>query len=364
MNLNKILVLGATGRIGSELVVKLRKRYGNDDVIVGWHDNTPTELLSSGPSENVDVTDKVSLQSVFERHKVEEVYNLASVSSDLRERRPDIAWNVHIGGLVNVLELAKSKKTKIFWPSSNSVFESSEVASRAPQEIFIRGDHTLEDITLISYNVLANFYGNTPNAAYCHEFFWLDKKTAFNSNSSNDQISGLSIPPPVTFYGVVKIIGELVAAYYWNQGIDIRSLRYSPMISSKTPISRGFTGFIADMFSHARQENEFISSLHPDTVIHLTAMEDGIFATEKLMGLSYSEIKRFISYNLVGVIATLKELEEEIKKNYPTFRIAYNTNSKQKQLWPSIVDTSVASTDLGFIPRYDLKTITKSMLLI
>jgi len=309
-SMKRILVTGATGQIGSELTIELRKKYGNDDVIAAGHRRKPSEkLFNSGPFEYVDVTDRESITKVVKKHDIDTIYHLAAVLSAAGEEKPQLAWNVNMDGLYNVLEIArKHELVRVFWPSSIAVFGPE--ASRV----------------------------NTPQDA---------------------------ILIPRTMYGVTKVAGELLCNYYFIRfGLDVRSVRYPGIISSETPPGGGITDYAVEMFYEAIKKKRYTCFVREDTVLPMMYMPDCIKAAIDLMEADLSKIKCHVSYNVTGMSFSAGELAAEIKKYIPGFECEYKPNFRQKiaDSWPMSIDDSVASEGWGWRSTYDLAAMTRDMI--
>ncbi|MGA8904199.1 MAG: NAD-dependent epimerase/dehydratase family protein [Candidatus Bathyarchaeia archaeon] len=306
---NRVLVTGATGQIGSELTIELRNRYGCDNVVAAGHKRAPSEALKSGPYEIVDTSDKESIVKVVKKYEIDTIHHLASLLSAAGEQNPQLAWQVNMDGLYNVLEIAREHKlARVFWPSSIAVFGSGVPRINTPQ-----------NTTLI----------------------------------------------PSTIYGVTKVAGELLCNYYYTRfGVDVRSLRYPGIISSETPPGGGTTDYAVAIFYEAIKSRKYTCFLREDTVLPMMYMPDCIRATLDLMEADSSRIKCRTSYNLTAISFSAGELAGEIKKRFPDFKCDYKPDFRQKiaDSWPMSIDDSVAREEWGWKPSYDLPTMTKDMI--
>ena len=306
----KIFVTGATGQIGSELTIELRNRYGNDNVIAAGHRRKPSEkLFKSGPFEYVDVIDRESIEKVVRKYDIDTIYHLAAVLSAVGEENPQLAWNVNMRGLYNVLEIAREHEmARVFWPSSIAVF-----APEAPRV-------------------------NTPQDA---------------------------ILIPRTMYGVTKVAGELLCNYYFIRfGLDVRSVRYPGIISSETPPGGGTTDYAVEIFYEAIKKKRYTCFLREDTVLPMMYMPDCIKAAIDLMEADPSKIKHHIGYNVTAMSFSAGELAAEIKKHIPEFQCEYKPDFRQKiaDSWPMSIDDGVARVEWGWKPDYDLASMTRDMI--
>lgn len=299
------MVIGASGQIGTELVVTLRQQFGAQNVIA----SDVKDALKDGPYEQLDVMDNDSLRAIVKKHGVTEIYLLAALLSATAEKHPDFAWKLNMEGLFNVLNLAKDKLIdKIFWPSSIAVF----------------GSNTPKD--------------NTPQ---------------------------YTIMEPSTVYGISKLAGERWCEYYAKQyNIDVRSIRYPGLISYTSLPGGGTTDYAVDIFYSANRGDNYTCFLSEKTALPMMYMEDAIRATISLMESPIDNIKIRSSYNLGGISFTPEEIYAEIKKSRPDFKIEYNPDFRQKiaDSWPSSINDQHAQNDWGWSGKYDLEKLCKIML--
>ena len=302
--MNKTLVIGAAGQIGTELVEELRARRGVDQVIAS--DIQIKNLLT--PCYELDATDPDKVRKIIQQEGISEVYNLVAMLSAKGEKEPQKAWDLNMKTLFIILDLAKEGKIKkIFWPSSIAVFGPSSNSVGAPQ------------------------YGSME---------------------------------PTTSYGISKLAGELWCQYYFqNYGVDIRSIRYPGLISWRTKPGGGTTDYAIEIFHSARRGKEFISFLGPETRLPMMYMEDAVKAAIQLMEADSEMIKIRTSYNLAAVDFTPAELFEEIRKFYPGLKISYNPDLRQNiaDSWPDSINDSNARQDWGWNHQFDLKMMVKDM---
>lgn len=309
MNSKKILVIGAAGQIGSELTMKLRGLFGNDNVIASDIKNAGEELMNSGTFELADATDKARIESMVDSHKITDVYLMAAMLSATAEKIPMKAWNLNMDSLFNILNLAKDKKIeRIFWPSSIAVFGPS-----SPKE-------------------------NTPQT---------------------------TIMEPNTVYGISKQTGERWCEYFFNKyGVDVRSLRFPGIISYKTLPGGGTTDYAIEIFHSALKRGTYTSFLSENTALPMMFMDDALKATVDIMQAPSEKIKVRSSYNLSAMSFTPNQLAEEIKKQLPEFEIRYKPDSRQQiaDSWPGSIDDSEARRDWGWKHEFDIKKLTRAML--
>jgi nucleoside-diphosphate-sugar epimerase len=306
----KILVIGANGQIGTELVMALRGIHGAENVIASDINDPTYAIRNSGPFEIVNVLDKHNLHHIFDKHRPTQVYLLAAILSAVGEKKPKMAWDLNMTGLIHVLDFAVEFKTaKVFWPSSIAVF----------------GPHSPQY--------------NTPQ--YC-------------------------VMDPNTVYGFSKLAGERWCEYYFEKyGVDVRSIRYPGLIGWKASPGGGTTDYAVHIFHEALKNGKYESFLSADTALPMMYMEDAIRATISLMDAPAEQIKIRSSYNLAGISFTPTQLAEEIKKHIPAFQISYTDTDPRQAIadsWPKSIDDSAAQQDWGWKLEYDLPKMTADML--
>ena len=308
-NEETILVTGATGQIGSELVMSLRKRLGGKKVVALGHRRDPPEsIANSGPFERGDVTVLSELREIVERHGVSQIYHLAAVLSAVGEKEPQRAWDMNMGGLQNVLELARAKGTKVFWPSSIAVFGRGYPRDRTPQETVLL---------------------------------------------------------PTTMYGVTKVAGELLCDYYNRKyGVDVRSVRFPGIISADTPPGGGTTDYAVAIFYEAVRHRRYECFVRPDTVLPMVYMPDCLDAILKIMEAEPSSIRRRDAYNLNSMSFSAAELVAEIQRFVPEMEVSFIPDFRQAiaDSWPRSLDDKAARLDWGWCPKYDLAAMTEDMM--
>ncbi len=304
---NKILVIGASGQIGTELTLKLRQIYGNQNVIASDIRNGNYEVMESGPFEILDVTHKDDILKVVQKYKINQVYLMAAMLSAIAEKKPKNAWELNMNSLFNVLDLAREKVIeKIFWPSSIAVFGPSSPKQNTPQ---------------------------------------------------------LTVMNPSTVYGISKLAGESWCSYYQEKyGVDIRSVRYPGIISYKTNPGGGTTDYAVEIFYGAKANKSYTSFLSENTVLPMMYMDDAIDATIKIM--QHEKFKKYTSYNLAAISFSPKEIADVIKKHIPDFVISYNPDNRQKiaESWPQSIDDGQARKDWNWQHQVDLEELVKEML--
>jgi nucleoside-diphosphate-sugar epimerase len=304
-----ILVIGASGQIGTELVMELRSRYGNSNVVASDLKTASKEVLESGPFEQLDVMDRDRLHQLVVQYNIGEVYLLAALLSATAEQKVMPAWNLNMYGLFYVLELAKEGFIdKVYWPSSIAVF----------------GPNTPKQ--------------NTPQS---------------------------TIMEPSTVYGISKLAGERWCEYYHNRyGVDVRSLRYPGLIGYKSNPGGGTTDYEVDIFHKAVSGQPFECFLSENTRLPMMYMPDAIRATIGIMEAPSDKVRIRSSYNVSGFDFTPAELAEEIQKHISDFSISYKPDFRQAIAdgWPGSIDDSSARADWGWQNEYSLEAMTADML--
>jgi len=304
-----ILVLGASGQIGSELIEKLRTVYGSAHVVASDIRNGSPSLMNSGPFEIIDAKDKEAIFAIVKKYNVTQIYLLAAMLSATGEKFPQKAWDLNMTSLLAVLDLAKDKHiNQVFWPSSIAVFGATSPKIHTPQK---------------------------------------------------------TIMEPSTVYGISKISGEFWCNYYHEKyGVDVRSLRYPGIISWKTKPGGGTTDYAVDIFFKALEQGSFECFLSEDTCLPMMYMEDAVHATVQIMQVNANQINIRTSYNLSAMNFTPKELASAIHQHLPNFTISYKPDYRQAiaDSWPDSIDDTKAREDWGWSPNYTLSKMTKDIL--
>jgi nucleoside-diphosphate-sugar epimerase len=305
----KILVIGASGQIGVELTLALRKIYGNANVVASDLREENPLLSGTGPYVSLDVMNKEMLHVQVIRQGITQIYLLAAILSATGEKNPALAWHLNMQSLLNVLDIAKEEKmSKVYWPSSIAVFGPTSPQQNCPQKTVIE---------------------------------------------------------PTTVYGISKYAGEFWCNYYFNKyGVDVRSLRYPGLISYKSAPGGGTTDYAVEIYLEALEEKKYKCFLEEDTYLPMMYMPDAIRATIELMEAPAEKISIRTSYNLSGMSFSPEEIAAEIKKHIPSFEITYEPDYRQAiaNSWPQSIDDSVAQNDWGWKPEYNLSLMTKDML--
>jgi len=307
--MKKVLVIGAGGQIGTELVLTLRTKFGNDQVVAADVKETCPDQLANGPYRKMDILDREDVSAYIRETGFEQVYLLAALLSATAEKAPDFAWRLNMEGLFTILDLAKEGAIKkVFWPSSIAVFGPTTPRENTPQ-----------------YTVME----------------------------------------PTTVYGISKQAGERWCEYYFNKfGVDVRSIRYPGLISYKSLPGGGTTDYAVDIFYQAKAKKEYACFLSENTALPMMFMEDAIRATIELMDAPAEQLTVRSSYNLSALSFTPKELAACIQVTIPEFKITYVPDFRQAiaDSWPASIDDSVARKDWGWSERFDLFNMSAEML--
>jgi nucleoside-diphosphate-sugar epimerase len=310
MKKEKILVIGASGQIGVELTLALRKIYGGANVVASDLREENELLKGSGPYVSLDVMNKEMLHVQIIRQNITQVYLLAAILSATGEKNPPLAWHLNMQSLLNVLDIAKEENlTKVYWPSSIAVFGPTSPKIDCPQYTIIE---------------------------------------------------------PTTVYGISKYAGEFWCNYFHQRyGVDVRSLRYPGLISYKSSPGGGTTDYAVEIFHAAKEKQKYTSFLSEDTHLPMMYMPDAIRATIELMEAPSEKIKVRTSYNLSGMSFSPVEIGNEIRKHIPAFHLDFKPDYRQQiaDSWPKSIDDSKASEDWGWKPEFDLAKMTADMLM-
>jgi nucleoside-diphosphate-sugar epimerase len=309
MKQEKILVIGASGQIGVELTLALRKLYGANNVVASDLREQNTLLEGTGPYVSMDVMNKEMLHVQIIRQNITQVYLLAAILSATGEKNPNLAWHLNMQGLLNVLDIAREEKlTKVYWPSSIAVFGPTSPRQLCPQKTIIE---------------------------------------------------------PTTVYGISKYAGEFWCNYYFMKyGVDVRSLRYPGLISYKSAPGGGTTDYAVEIYHEALKDGHYDCFLEKDTYLPMMYMPDAIRATIELMEAPAEKIRTRTSYNLSAMSFSPEEIAAEIKNHIPGFTISYTPDYRQQiaNSWPQSIDDSVAQEEWSWKPEYDLAKMTGDML--
>lgn len=309
--MKNILVIGATGQIGSELTMKLRSIYGNDHVVAGYIVGAEPkgELAESGPAEVCDVTDGEAIERIVTKYNIDAIYNLAALLSVVAEHKPLLAWHIGIDGLIKVLEVARQHNCFVFTPSSIGSFGPETPADQTPQD---------------------------------------------------------TIQRPRTIYGVSKVTTELLSDYYHRKyGIETRSVRFPGLISNVTPPGGGTTDYAVDIYYSAVRGEKFVCPIAQGTYMDMMYMPDALKACVQLMEADASRLVHYNGFNIASMSFAPEEIFAAIKKYRPAFEMEYNVDPLKQSIansWPNSLDNSAARTEWDWKPSFDLDTMTQDML--
>ena len=301
----RILVIGAFGQLGTELLPALAQRYGSTSVVASDLREQPCDY----DFVQLDVTDAARLAEVVQQHGITQIYHLAALLSAVGEQKPQLAWEVNMGGLLNVLEVARERHLeKVFWPSSIAVF----------------GPHSPRVLT----------------PQYC-------------------------VMDPTTIYGITKLAGERLCEYYFlKHGLDVRSLRYPGLIGWRAAPGGGTTDYAVEIYHEALKHDRYSSFLQAGTELPMMYMDDAVRATIELMEAPTESVRIRSSYNLAGMSFAPEQVAESIGRIRPNFSLAYAPDFRQQiaDNWPQSIDDSAAREDWQWKPEFDLDRMTQVML--
>lgn len=308
MKKERVLVIGAGGQLGSELIQGLWKFYGKENVIA-TDIKEPQGILREGKFEILDVLKPKKLSALLRKNNFTQIYHLAAVLSASGEKNPKIAWRLNMESLIHVLDAAVSRKIeKVYWPSSIAVFGPTTPKTDTPQD---------------------------------------------------------TIMDPITVYGISKQAGERWCEWYHrNHGLDVRSLRYPGLIGYKSKPGGGTTDYAVEIFLKALKEKKYESFLRADTYLPMMYMDDAVKATIDLMEAASEKIKVRSAYNISGMSFCPAEIADAIRKHIPEFEITYRPDFRQgiADSWPNSIDDSRARNEWGWKPEFDLEKMTKDIL--
>lgn len=302
----KILVTGSSGQIGTELVPALIKRYGKDNVI-SVDIQEPKD--AQGIFHRLNMTDKDAFAKIVKDHNVTQIYHLVGILSATGEKDPSRAWAVNMETLRNVLEIAKERNIRVFWPSSIAAFGATTPKDRTPQD---------------------------------------------------------TIFEPTTMYGVTKVAGEKLCYYYHKRfGVDVRSIRYPGLISWKQEPGGGTTDYAVAIFYDGLQKGSYDFFVSKDTALPMMYMDDAVRGTLLLMDAPAESLSVWTSYNFAAISFTAEELAREVQKHIPNLTVAYKPDERQNiaDSWPRSIDDSIARKDWGWKHEFDLSKMTTEMIL-
>ena len=309
--MKNVLVIGATGQIGSELTMVLRKHLGNEHVVAGYITGAEPkgELKESGPAELCDVTSAEMIEGIVNKHKVDTIYNLAALLSVVAERKPLLAWHIGIDGLMNVLEVARQHGCAVFTPSSIGSFGPETPSVKTPQD---------------------------------------------------------TVQRPRTIYGVSKVTTELLSDYYFHKfGVDTRAVRFPGLISNVTPPGGGTTDYAVDIYYAAVRGEKFVCPIQAGTYMDMMYMPDALNAAIQLMEADPARLVHRNAFNIASMSFAPEEIYAAIKKYKPDFEMVYDVDPLKQAIassWPDSLDDTCARQEWDWAPHYDLDSMTRDML--
>ena len=307
--MKRILVTGALGQIGAELVPALRRRYGADRVVASDIRMMPKGAENDGPFVYADCTRQRAIQEVVRRYEIGTIYHLAAVLSAVAEEKPHAAWDVNMGGLYRVLEVARERRCAVFFPSSIGAFGPETPSRETPQD---------------------------------------------------------TIQRPTTMYGVTKVSGELLCDYYHHRfGVDARGVRFPGLISYVAPPGGGTTDYAVEIFYAAIRHGRYTCFLRPGTCLDMMYMPDAVEAAVGVMEADAGRLKHRNAFNVTSMNFTPERLAEEIRRHVPGFSIDYEVDPMRQAIadsWPDSLDDSAAREEWDWAPTYDLESMTADML--
>ena len=309
--MKNILVIGSTGQIGSELTMKLRAEKGGGVTVAGFIPSAPPtgRLLTSGPSEEVNVCNAKQIADVVDKYDIDTIYNLAALLSATAERLPLKAWDIQMNGLINILEVAREKHVAVFTPSSIGSFGPSTPHDMTPQD---------------------------------------------------------TIQRPTSMYGVTKVATELLSDYYFHKyGVDTRSVRFPGLISYTTPPGGGTTDYAVEVFYAAVKGEEFVCPIAAGTYMDMMYMPDALQAAVNIMNAKPIYLKHRNSFNIASMSFEPETLFAAIRKYIPSLKVRYEVDPVRQAIadsWPDRMDDSCARKEWGWSPTYDLDTMVRDMI--
>ena len=309
--MKNILVIGSTGQIGSELTMKLRREVPGSTVVAGYIPGAEPkgELLESGPSAIADVRDAAGLSEIVTRYKIDTIYNLAALLSAVAERKPLLAWDIQMNGLLNILEIAREKSCAVFTPSS-----------------------------------IGSFGPETPHVGTPQD----------------------TIQRPRSMYGVTKVATELLSDYYFHKyGVDTRSVRFPGLISYTTLPGGGTTDYAVEVYYSAVKGEEFVCPIGPGTFMDMMYMPDALQAAIDLLNADPSRLKHRNSFNIASMSFEPEQLFAKIREYIPDLKVRYEVDPVRQAIantWPDSMDDSCAREEGDWKPTYDLDSMTRDMI--
>ncbi len=308
--MKRILIVGSTGQIGSELSVKLRSEYGTDNVVCGYYKPPyPAHFFESGPTAEIDATDANQIAEVVKKYKIDAIFNLAAILSVVAEKNPKLGWDVGINSLINCLEVSKEFGCSLFTPSSIGAFGENTPKDKTPQD---------------------------------------------------------TIQRPSTIYGITKVTGELLSDYYHKRwAVDTRSVRFPGLISYVTPPGGGTTDYAVEIFYNAVRGEDFVCPVQAGTFMDMMYMPDALNACVQLMEANPEKLVHRNSFNIASMSFDPEMIYKTIQQHCPDFKMTYEIDPIKQAIansWPNSLDDTCAREEWGWKPEYDLESMAKDML--
>ena len=306
----KIFLTGALGQIGSELTIKLRSIYGNDNVVISdVRDDVNTDLINSGPFYKADCRDSEKIHEIVRKHSIDRIYHLAALLSATAEKNPQLAWDINVNTLCSMLEIARTEECSIFTPSSIGAFGPSSPRDYTPQD---------------------------------------------------------TIQRPTSIYGISKVTGELLCDYYYHKyGVDTRGVRFPGIISNVTPPGGGTTDYAVDIYYAAVAKKSYTCFLRGDTYLDMIYMPDALKAAVEVMEADPDKLRHRNAFNITAMSFCPEDQAAYIRKYIPEFEIDYEIDPVKQALansWPNNLEDYAARVEWGWKPDYDLDSMTVDML--
>lgn len=308
--MKRILIIGSTGQIGSELSAKLRSVYGADNVVCGYFAPPfPENFFEAGPTVEIDATDANQIAEAVKKYDIDSIFNLAAILSATAERNPKLGWDVGIGSLMNCLDVAKEYKCALFTPSSIGAFGNNTPKDKTPQD---------------------------------------------------------TIQRPSTIYGITKVTGELLSDYYFERwGVDTRSVRFPGLISNVTLPGGGTTDYAVEIFYSAVKGEKFTCPIQAGTYMDMMYMPDALDACIQLMEADPSKLIHRNSFNIAALSFDPEIIYNAVKKHYPNFEMVYDVDPVKQAIansWPNSLDDTCAREEWGWMPKYDMDKMVADMI--
>jgi nucleoside-diphosphate-sugar epimerase len=308
--MKNILIVGSTGQIGSELSIKLRSIYGDNNVICGYYKPPfPENFFEAGPTVEIDATDKQQIADAVKKFNIDTIYNLAAILSATAEKNPKLGWDVGLNSLMNCLDVAHELNCAVFTPSSIGAFGPNTPKDKTPQD---------------------------------------------------------TIQRPNTVYGITKVMGELLSDYYYERWkVDTRSVRFPGIISNLTHPGGGTTDYAVEIYYNAVKEEKFICPLKPGTFMDMMYMPDALNAAINIMEADPSKLIHRNSFNIAAMSFDPEMIYRAIKKHYPDFVMEYEIDPLKQAIadsWPNSLDDTCARQEWGWCPEFDLDKMTADMI--